>query len=166
MEILHNLGVDGRILLAQIVNFLVLLFVLQRFVYRPLLAFLDARAGRIEQGLKDAEAARLRLDEAESERSAMLEQARKDARELMERSEIRAHQLRQELSDAAHREAEKIIVETRKSMSEERRRTILEAREELATLVIAATEKVISAKLDTETDKALIEESIGTMKRP
>ena len=56
-ELITKLGIDWKFLIAQIVNFLVLLFVLYKFAYGPILAMLEKRQKKIEKGLKDAEAA-------------------------------------------------------------------------------------------------------------
>lgn len=157
MEILHNIGVDGRILLAQIVNFLVLLFVLQRFVYRPLLAFLDERARKIEQGLKDAEAAREHLARAETEKAEMLDEARAEAKRIVEKSELLAEHVREEILSESRKDAEAILASARQAIHDEKRQVLAEARRELAGLVTAATEKVIAVRLDDEADRELVE---------
>ena len=61
MEIFSKLGIDWRLLLAQVVNFLILLFVLRRFAYTPMLRFLEKRKNRIEKGLKEGKLATEKL---------------------------------------------------------------------------------------------------------
>lgn len=161
MEILANIGVDGRILLAQIVNFLILLFVLQRFVYRPLLAFLEERSKKIEQGLKDAEQARKQLSEAEAKQEALLVAARAEGQEMVKKAESVAARAREELLDTARSEAAKIAADAKRSIEEEKAKMFMEAKQELAGLVIAATEKVLVAKLDSEIDRELVKKEIG-----
>lgn len=163
MEILHNIGVDGRILLAQIVNFLVLLFVLQRFVYKPLLAFLEKRTARIEQGLKDADSAREQLSRAEAKQLELLSEARLEAKRIVEKAELLAEHTREEILSASRHDAEAILASARQAIHEEKRQVLTEARRELADLVVSATEKVLSVKLDDEKDRELAEKEIAKL---
>ena len=61
MDALANLGIDIKLLTAQVINFALLLLILRRFAYQPMLQLMDERSARIEQGLKDAEAAAKKL---------------------------------------------------------------------------------------------------------
>ena len=90
MEVLAKLGIDGKLLLAQAINFAVLFWVLRRFAYRPMLDFLEKRATRIEQGLKDAEAAKVKLGEMEEKEKSALLQARTEAKNIIALAEAAA----------------------------------------------------------------------------
>ena len=72
MEVLAKLGIDWKLLIAQAVNFLVLLWILRRYAYGPILRVLEARTARIEQGLKDAQASELKLQSAADEEKKLL----------------------------------------------------------------------------------------------
>ena len=64
-ELLTKLGIDLKLLVAQIVNFLILLLVLYKFAYGPIVAMLEKRQKKIEKGLKEAEEAHKKLEESE-----------------------------------------------------------------------------------------------------
>ena len=83
-ELLNKLGIDYKLLIAQIINFLVLLFVLWKFAYGPILAILEKRQKKIEKGLADAEAAEKRLEESEKKQKEVLRKARTEAKEIVE----------------------------------------------------------------------------------
>ena len=83
MDALAQLGIDWKLLLAQVVNFGILLFILKRYAYQPMLQLMDERAARIEKGLKDAEAAEQKLRSVEEEEKAILAGARQQAKELL-----------------------------------------------------------------------------------
>ena len=83
MEILNQIGIDGKLLLAQAVNFLILLFLLHRFAYKPMLAFLEKRSDRIEKGLRDAEEAEKRLVQAAENEEKVLAKAREEAKKII-----------------------------------------------------------------------------------
>ena len=67
MGLIYALGIDGRILLAQLFNFAILVFILWRFAYKPVLNILEERRLKVEKSLDDAEAATKRLKQAEAE---------------------------------------------------------------------------------------------------
>ena len=79
MEILENLGIDWKILLAQIINFLVILYLLKRFAYRPFLKILRERKEKIDKGIKRSEEIEKRIQaiKSQKEKEKILEMARK-----------------------------------------------------------------------------------------
>ncbi|NTW15817.1 MAG: F0F1 ATP synthase subunit B [Candidatus Moranbacteria bacterium] len=148
MEILTQIGIDGKLLLAQAVNFLILLAVLYRFAYKPMLSFLEKRTERIEKGLRDAEEAKRRLDEASKDKESILAEAREEARKLVEESRVSAEKRGADLVVEFERKAEKIVAEARERANEEREKLFREAKGEIAELVMATTEKVLREKLE------------------
>lgn len=155
MEALHNLGIDWKLLLAQVVNFLVLLFILRKFAYRPMLEFLEKRTARIEKGIRDAEAAGAKLVEIGEEECRTLAAARAEARRIVAAAEDGAR--KRDLERAAETEAKVrgLLEEARVKMEEERRRVLAEAKGEIASLVLLAAEKVLREKLDADRDGEL-----------
>jgi F-type H+-transporting ATPase subunit b len=148
MEIFASLGVDGRILIAQIVNFFILLWVLNRFVYRPLLTFLEKRTATIEQGLNDAKQAKEQLDAARSQEEAILKQAQQEAQTLIAQAEAVAKQQRDLAVTETKTKIDQMLAQGEKKLSEERTKMLAEVKGELAQLVVLATEKVLQTKID------------------
>ena len=87
MDALAHLGINAKLLIAQVVNFAILLFVLKRYAYRPILKLLDERSAKIEKGLADAEQAALTLKETSAEEKRILSEARAEVRALMTATE-------------------------------------------------------------------------------
>lgn len=162
MEALHNLGVDGKLLLAQVVNFLILLFILRKFAYRPMLEFLEKRATRIERGLKDADAAAKRLEEVARKEEKILAQAREKARDLVANAEIIAEKRAEAIMAEVEAKSESIFEESKKHAEAEREKIFREAKEELASLVLLATGKILKEKSEERTDRELAERFIET----
>lgn len=147
MEILTQIGIDGKLLLAQAVNFLILLFILHRFAYKPMLSFLEKRTERIEEGLRNAEEAKKRLDEASKGGEKTIAEAREEARKIVAETRESAEKRGKELVAEFERKAERIVEEARERAAEEREKLFREAKGEIADLVIATTEKVLREKL-------------------
>jgi F-type H+-transporting ATPase subunit b len=121
MEILGRLGLDWRQFTAQLVNFLIIAWVIWRFLLKPLMANMKKRSDTIAQGLADAESARAALADAESQRRKVLEEASAEAYRLLEAARDEAERLRSAALEKAGRDAERVVVEARASMELERR---------------------------------------------
>ena len=155
MEALSSLGVDGRILLAQIVNFLILLWILNRFVYRPLLGFLEKRTATIEQGLEDAKQARQQLDTASEEVKKIHSQAQQEAKSLIAQAEQVAKQQRESAITETKAKIYQMLAQGEAQLAEERTKMLAEVKGELVQLVVMATEKVLQKNIDDKENERL-----------
>lgn len=160
MELLNNLGINGKLLLAQIVNFLVLLFVLYKFAYGPVLKVLNERTSKIEKGLKDAEDAQKKLAEIAEKEKEVLAKARKQAQEIVAKAEEVAVKSKEEIIASAKQQSEKILSDSAKKIESEKTLMFQEVKKQVAELVISATGRVIDEKLDEKKDKEIIEKAI------
>ena len=149
MELLHALGLDTKILIAQLVNFAVLLFVLWKFGYRPLLKFLDERQEKIEAGIKNAEAAEKRLHDIDDKEQTVLRQAQKEAQALIEKTNEHLNQRKKEM-----------MAKTKEELEVEKKIIFKNIKQETADLVVAALGKIISEKLDASVDAEYVKKVI------
>ena len=160
MELINNLGINGKLLLAQIVNFLILLYVLHRFAYKPILKILNERTRKIEEGLSNSEEARKKLLEITEKEKQILNSARKEAHEIINKVQAVASADSKRLAEESEATSKRMIEEARQEIQREKEQIVKEAKEEIGELVILATSKVIGEKLNSEKDKKLIEEVI------
>jgi len=112
--------INWMLLAGQIINFLVIGWVLYRFLLKPLQANMKTRSEKIARGLQDAEKARLALDEAGKERERVLAEAYAQASRILERARDEAERLRAAALERAGADAERMIVEARGVMALER----------------------------------------------
>jgi F-type H+-transporting ATPase subunit b len=159
-ELLTKLGIDWKLLIAQIVNFLVLLFVLWKFAYGPVLAMLEKRQKKIEKGLEDADEAHKKLTESTDMQKEILKKARMEAKEIVEKARVQAEKSKSEIAAGSKVQAEKIIASAKAEIEQEKQKTIAEIKAEIGGLVVAATEKIIDEKMDEKKDKEIIESVI------
>jgi F-type H+-transporting ATPase subunit b len=120
METLGRFGLDPILLAAQVVNFLIIAFVLYRFLLRPLLATMKARGEKIAQGLEDAEKARGALAEAAKEREKIIQEASAQAFRMLEGARGEADRLRAAAMEKAGKDAERLIEQSRDRIALER----------------------------------------------
>lgn len=162
MDALVSLGIDWKLLLAQGVNFLVLLFVLKRFAYKPMLDVLERRTAHIEKGLLDAEAARVRLEEAAAKEEAILGRAREEAKRIVADAEIAAEKRGERIVDEVEKKAAAFLEEAKKHAEQERDLLFREAKGEIAGLVLSVAEKVLKEKLSGSRDEELAKRFLET----
>ena len=161
MEALANLGIDWKLFVAQAVNFLVLLFVLRRYAYRPMLEFLQKRSERIEQGLKDAEAAQMKLAEMEIQEKKVLATARDEARTIISAAEVSAKKRDDLRLLETEAKTKRFLDEAMVKIEEEKKRMLLEVRQEIAEVVVLSVEKILGEKVDAVKEKELIEKTLN-----
>ena len=145
----------------QIVNFLILLYLLNRFLFKPVLARLDERGAKISQGLEDAEAAARDRELARAERDAALSEARKEAAEMIARSTKIAEDSRNEILGAARTEAEKVTQRAREEITAEKDRAMAELRGSVADLALEAASRLMRTEMDSPTQRRLVEEFLA-----
>lgn len=119
MEIIKDFGVDPLLLSAQIVNFLIILFILRKFAFKPLLDILKKRQSEIKEGLKSADEGRKILEEAKEKEKNILSKALKDAESLILDSKVQAKEEAEKILESARKEAEDIKNSTIAQMNEE-----------------------------------------------
>ncbi len=152
------LGLNLPGLIAQLVNFTILLVLLRMFLWKPILKMLDERKRRIEEGLERSEAAASQAEASEAEARQVIEAARVEARETTTRAQEAAARLRDELETQARADAEQIVTRARDEIRLEREQAIVELRSEFADLTIRAAERVVGQSLDREAHARLIDE--------
>ncbi len=159
-KILTEFGVQPLLLVAQIVNFLVLLWILNKILYKPLLKVLEERKQRIAESLKNAEEIQKKLEQTELEREKKLAEAAKEAKEMLEETAKSVTQIIEEAHVKAAKDAEDIIGKGKESINADREKMHQEMREELSDIVVLALEKVVGKTMTDKDQKRMIEETV------
>lgn len=145
----------------QVLNFLLILYILNRFMFKPLLARLDERSAKIAQGLEDAESAARDRELARAEREAAVADARKEASELISSANKIATDTRDEILAEARAEAERVTARAREEITAEKDRAVAELRAQVADLALAAAGKLVRSEMDGPTQRRLVEEFLA-----
>ena len=153
------LTINGT-LIAQLLIFLVMLGVLYRFAWGPLLKILNERRTRIAQGVEATQKAMQELEAAEKERQAKLEEARREAQAILDRIAKQAEDLRKELEAKAREQAEALIAKARAEIRQEREKAVQDLRLQVADLAVLAAGRIIGESLDAKKHRELIERAI------
>src|SRR3989344_4859841 len=159
-ELFSQLGIDWKILIAQAVNFAVLLFVLRKFAYRPILKILEERRAAIENDKKRSEELSMKLAEAEKAKEEILAQARIESEKIIKAAEEAGKEDARNLIAEAREENKRAALETEKNLERERERLFAEAKREIGELVTTAVEKTLAGALDKKSEMALVDEAL------
>jgi F-type H+-transporting ATPase subunit b len=151
--------INGTVV-VELITFLIMLAILARYVYPEIVKLAEARQQAIAQQLKEAEQARSEAEQRLTEAASKLEDARKTAQSVIDAATKSGEQLRQELKQKAEEESKRTIETAKKEIEAERERAVQSVRNEVASLVVAATEKVIGETLDDEKHRRLIDKAI------
>jgi F-type H+-transporting ATPase subunit b len=158
MDILNTLGIDLTDFLWQTVNFLVLIYLLSRFLYRPVAAMLEERSQRIHDNLEAANKALEQVADANRERDELLASTRTEIQQMMTTAQQVADRIQSDARTSAQQEAQRILDAARQEAEAERAQAMAELRREVASLAVMAAERVISRSLDDQAHRQLVEQ--------
>jgi F-type H+-transporting ATPase subunit b len=147
-------------------NFLVFLALIWTFAFKPVSKILADRKARIEEGLKDAEQARRDRESAEAERVAALQEARREANEILTRAQKVAQESRDADITATKAELERMRERATAEIEAEKLRAIAEVRTEVADLALRAASKVVGETLTKERERRLVEDFLNETSGP
>lgn len=160
---MEALGINPIYLIAQILNFLLIWFLLSRLVFPRVLKALEERRALIEKGLEDAKAAEQLRASAQAERQRILEEAIAERQRIVAEAVRQAEQQRAQILAEARAEAQRLLEVAREEAERERERILGELRSHIATLALAAAYRVVGDALDETRHRRLIQEFFTTM---
>lgn len=163
-ELLDQLGINWKLLLAQAVNFLLLLFILKLTVYKPLLELLSKRRAVIEKGERDSALAEERLAGADALMAAKIKEGEQKSMEILSTTEKRGKELEASLLMVAKQKESNILAEAArqaKTNTEEERRAFFE---EAAAIIKRGIQKTVEASPETIDDK-LVANVVANLKK-
>jgi len=145
-EILHAFGIDWRLIVIQVFNFVILMGLLWYLLYGPVLKLINERKEKIAKGIQDAEDAKALKDNAETERAGILTEAQKEAGVVAQKAKEYADQKTGEAVAAAEVKAEQIVTNATTKGVELQKKMEKESEAEIAKLAVLAAEKVLKER--------------------
>ena len=143
-------------LIAQILNFLVLLAILAKFAYKPLLKAMDDRRNRIINDLDSAEQTRLDAEALKEQYAEQLAGARQEATEIVNKANQIAQNLHDELVEQARVEQEALMANAKERIEQEKQQALLDIRSEVIKLSTLIAGKIVNQKLNSDKDQKLV----------
>jgi F-type H+-transporting ATPase subunit b len=162
-QIARTFGVDWSHLIAQMISFSIVCFLLYRFAYRPVLHMLENRRQLIAESLANADKVKVELARTETQRQEVMVQANTQATKFIEESRVAADMLLKQETKKATAAAEEIILRARQAAALEHARMLAELKQEVGRLVVETTGVVTGKILTPEDQRRLAEETAGQL---
>lgn len=157
---MQSIGIDWKILIPQIVNFLILFFLLKWILYEPILKILDERRKKIEESMALAEKTKKESEELEQKIKNKIEEVRRDALAILEDAKKEGELSKKAIRDEADRESGFIMKKAEERIREQKQEMLADLRKETVNLTIATTEKILGKNLDKDSQEKLINDAI------
>ena len=163
-EFITHFGIDWRLFLAQVVNFFLLLFLLKKFAYKPILVMLAKRRREIEKGFELRAEAEETLKNADKLRAATLQQARIDSLAMVNEAEQAGRKRQEEIVAEAAKKSEQIVHDAKRIISQEKAIMGEEVYATAHELVRQGIVKVLGKMPSEERDRELIRSALAELK--
>jgi F-type H+-transporting ATPase subunit b len=158
-QIARTFGVDWQHLIAQIISFGIVCFVLYKFAYGPVLAILEKRRQQIAESLADAEKTKAELARTEAQREEKMAEVDAQATKMIEEARAAAKRVEEKENQKAKAAAEQILVKAREAAERDHDRMLAELKREVGRLVVETTAAVTGKILTPEDQQRLAEEA-------
>ena len=154
------LGISLKEFIFYLINFLILMGVLTRFLYKPFLNMLATRKQSIKDALDNAELINRRADEKMEQYSTRISKVEEDSREIIRTAKIQADAQARDIIEDARKEAGDIIAKAEKTIEKEKEKAMEEMKQEIAVLAVMAAEKIVEREIQRAGQEAIVEEVI------
>jgi F-type H+-transporting ATPase subunit b len=153
-------GLDLKLFIAQLINFGIVLFVLWKWVFKPVSKALSDRTAKIEKSLADAKQITEDKETFDTWKNAEMSKVRQEAAGIITQAKQDAESLRKQLTDQTKQEQNKIVTQTQAQLELEKQKAITEVRGQIADIVVTASEKILREKLTDKKDQELIKQAL------
>jgi F-type H+-transporting ATPase subunit b len=165
MEILKEFGFDPVMLVAQIVNFLIIFYLLKRFLYKPVLGMLQKRKDIAAEGLRQAEESRLALEKTLEEEKKILTKAQDEAKKIIEESKAQATEVARTIEENTKHQAERILTEAKEQIDQESKETERKLSEKVSLLAEAMLTKSLEGFFGEKEQKQIVTKAVKQIKK-
>ncbi len=155
MEILHNFGIQPTLLFAQIVNFVIILYLLKRFFYKPILKVLNERKKKIEESLRNADLIEERLQKTDENSKKIIADSQIQAQNLIQDARREAERIGEKAALEARKTIDQALVDAKVQIEAERESMQKKVERETLDLVVAVVKKVLKRNLKPQEKQAL-----------
>lgn len=156
MELITTLGINWQMLVAQLINFGLLIGILSFLLYRPILRLLDDRRERIKKAMEDAKSIENQRREIDEFKSKQMREIDAQVGKFLEDAKKQADAAKKEILGNAEREATQLLAKAKQQMADDRARMLGEAQSALASVVVRMTEKILEREFSKDDQKRIL----------
>lgn len=165
MEIVKNFGLNPVLLGAQVVNFIIVLFLLKKFLYKPVVDVLKKRQITIREGLEQAESARIKLEKVVIEEKNILRQAQFQSKLIIEDAKKESAELSRKMSEDAKKQTEKMLKDAKEQIVRESVETEKRLAVNTSKLAVSFLEKTLANFFSSEEQKEVMSQALKKIKK-
>lgn len=156
LEIFSKLGLDYKLIIAQAVNFVLLLVILQRLAYKPVLKMLKERTDKIDKSIKHAQKIEEELKNTEEIKLAEIKKVKKESQEIIKEAYEISEKRSQESIEKTKAKTQEIVEKAKQEIKAEKENSVQEAKKEIADISIQIAGKIIGKNIDENKQKDLV----------
>lgn len=164
MEFIHEFGINPYLLVAQIINFLIIAYLLKRFAYKPVLELLEKRKKTIELGMQQAEQSQKLLEQASEKETALLKNAQISAKKLLEEAKKQNDLLLKQTEESAKKRTEQMLSDAKEHIAFETKQAEKRLEKHITELAIAFLEKAVAELFSKKDQKEVLEKAMKKIK--
>lgn len=164
-DLIKTFHIDWRLLLAQGINFLIVLSVLWYFALRPLMKIMAERETKISNGVKDAEMMEEKIKQIDKDREMEIKKGRKEAQEIVAKAEKQAEEIHSEKITKTQKEADRVVEIAKQQIRAEREFMVKDVKAELGSLVSLALNKIAGSSIEEKIQKKMVDEALEELKQ-
>lgn len=157
---IEALGISLTEFIFYLINFLILVGVLTKFLYKPFLNVMETRKQSIKDALDNAELTNRRADEKMQNYNKRIARAEEEGREIIKEAKIKADAQARQIIEDAQTEAGEIMSKAERTIEREKEKAMEEMRQEIATLALLAAEKIVEREIQRVGQEAIVDEVI------
>ncbi|PIR03381.1 MAG: ATP synthase F0 subunit B [Candidatus Magasanikbacteria bacterium CG11_big_fil_rev_8_21_14_0_20_43_7] len=164
LDILGKIGFDWRMGLFNLINFLIVFWLLKRFAFKPVMKVINDRQQLATDAVDNFTKAKTEMQMAERKAQDIVDQAKVEANKIVEHSHDTAKETGEQIKEKAKKEIELLIAQAKRNIEIDKKEMKDSLRKETVQLVILAVEKIMGQKLTDKTDDTMIQEILSTLK--
>lgn len=162
---MEKLGIEPILLLTQVINFTILVVLLTKFLYKPILKMLEERKKKIEEGLALTEKMKLKEEELKKEREKVIDKAREEGQGIIEESKQHAKKLEEDLIARANEEARLIKEKAKNDFEDEKVGIIKELNQKAVKIAISMVRSIIPEIVDKKSQLDIVERKLASLEK-
>ena len=165
MEIIKNFGLNPVLLGAQIVNFLIVLFILKKFLYKPIFEVLKKRQTIIKEGLKQSEEARIKLEKVVVEERNILRQAQLQSKKIIEDAKLESLEITKQMNMEAKKQTEKMLSDAKEQITKESIETEKKLAASTSKLAVTILKKALKEFFPPKEQEEVVSQALKKIKK-
>ncbi|PIR75971.1 MAG: ATP synthase F0 subunit B [Candidatus Magasanikbacteria bacterium CG10_big_fil_rev_8_21_14_0_10_42_10] len=164
LGILGKIGFDWRMGLFNLINFLVVFWLLKRFAFGPVMKMVDERQQKAKDAIDNFTQAKTELQMAERKAQDLIDASKVEANKNIEQSHQKAKEAGEQMKEKAKKEIELLIVQAKRNIDIDKKEMKESLRKDTVELIVLAVEKIMTERLDEKKDLKMIQEILATLK--